>query len=212
MGFLGIGGKRKPAWQDYLDNERGERQMMRDSYEKQLGEMRAPEMSPLYSARIKALEERSKPTSLVEDPYFQADRATLVQGGQKALSGVQNQQRALGVSGGFSNVGSQQDVLDRLSANLAQLGQQSRISKDQAAQEAAGMEQQFTDRMVEYRNLINQARLDMIAGNYDAANRGLAAAAQFRASDDQSKRQLAGGIIGGVAQGAGYAIGKTGKT
>lgn len=191
------------------DERRRSRQAQLDA----LGQMQAPQQSESTKRRIKALEEESKNTSLVEDPYFQADRATVVRGGQEALSSVGNAQRASGATGGFSNQGSMSDVYDRVGGQLADLGQKSRELKSKKADTAAQMEQSFLDAQTEHQNAVARARAAIEAGDGAAAQAAIAQAMEARQRQQQSEMQLFGSITGGVTQAFGKDwLGKTTPT
>jgi hypothetical protein len=172
-----------------------------------LGQIKAPTYSAQHLARIKALEEESKEGALVSDPLFQAQRAQLVQGGQEALSGVENVQRAQGTSGGFRDQGSIADVYDRLGGQLAQLGQQSRGVKEQKRERAADMQQQMADAQVEYENAVVRAKMAIESGDAEAANAAMQQAYAAQEGIKQAEREFYGNIIGGGATLAGGIFG-----
>lgn len=172
-----------------------------------LNQMQGPQVSDATRLRIKALQDESRPTSLVEDPYFQAQRATVVRGGQQALAGVQNAQRAQGNSGGFSNQGSMADVYDRLGGQLAGLGQQSAEMKSQKADRAAQMEQEIANSQIAFQNAQTKARMAIESGDAAAASQALAEAFQAKQAADAAQRQMYAGIIGTAATAGGMALG-----
>lgn len=104
-----------------------------------------PELTGAMQNRIKALQEESQMTPLAVDPLFQGERARLVSGGAKELAGVGNRQAATGASGGFGNVGNVQDLYDRLSVGLSELAGRQRATKEQQAQQAADIVQNYDD-------------------------------------------------------------------
>lgn len=179
-----------------------------------LDQIKAPTVSDGTKLRLKALEEESKMTPLVEDPLYQAQRAEAVQGGQQALSSVQNTQKAQGTAGGFSNQGSIQDVYDRLSARLSQIGEASRKTKEQKRDTAAEVEQSIADAQTEYENSVTRAKMAIEQGDAQAAAAEIERAMQMREAAEQKKQQMissllgAGlsifgpGAIGGAAKGA----------
>lgn len=174
-----------------------------------LGTMQAPSLSDATKARIAALEDQSKATSLAEDPYFQAQRAGLVQGGQQALSNIANTQRAQGTTGGFANQGSIGDAYDRLSAQLSGLGQQSINLKDQKAQQAASMQQQFLDSQNAFANAQARAKMAIEAGDSQGAASAIQEAYKARTQSQNQQNQALGQMFGGVLQGAGSYLGKS---
>lgn len=161
--------------------------------------MQAPTMSDSTRARIKALQDESRPTSLVEDPYFQGQRAQVVQGGQQALSSVQNANRAQGTSGGFSNQGSINDVYDRLSGQLSNLAQNSAMLKDQKAQQAADMEQAYQDALTTFHNQRMQALQAIEEGDSDFAMQMLQNAMDTRQKIQEMDGNRIGTAMGGLA-------------
>lgn len=193
---------------DYIEQQRLEREQSKANQLALIGQLKAPEYSPEYMNRIKALEDESKMTPLVEDPLFQGDRATLVHGGQEALSGVQNVQRGHDVSGGFSNTGSASDIYDRMGAQLAGLGQKSRAVKEQKRDVAAQSRQQMVDAKTNYDNAIIQAKSAIEAGDAQMAMAMIDRAYQAREGISAAERQMMGqlisigGTLGGAAMGA----------
>lgn len=186
-----------------------ERQKGKDTQYALLNSMQAPVQTASTAARIKALEDQSKSSSLVEDPYFQAQRAGLVQGGQQALSSVNNIDKGQGISGGFSNAGSASDIYDRLSGQLSQLGQNSVNLKDQKATQAAQMQQNFADAQSAFANAQIQAKMAIEAGDSASAMAAIQDAyeAKQKMQDNDSKMlssglagiaSLAGGLKGGL--------------
>lgn len=154
-----------------------------------LDQMKAPEQSDAARRRIAALEEESQMGPLSQDALFQGDRATLIQGGQQALSNIQNTQRAAGTSGGFANQGSIQDTYDRLSGGLAQLGQQSRQVKEAKRDTAAELQQSFLDSQTQFQNAQTNAKIAIEQGNADAAAQYLQQAYQARQDIEQNYRK-----------------------
>ncbi len=154
------------------------------------------QMTPMMQNRIKALNDQSQAGPLATDPYFQGQRALAVQGGQQALSGVQNVNRAQGISGGFSNTGSINDVYDRLGGQLADLGGQSAALKDQKAQQAAELQQNF-------QNYQTQARMAIESGDYQAAQQALQAAFDTKQKIADAANQNQSSVLGGLAKTAG---------
>lgn len=185
----------------------GQRANARTAQYNLLNGMQAPTVSPEMERRIRALEAESAPGPLVEDPLFQGDRAALVQGGQQALSGVQNVQKGYHTSGGFSNQGSISDVYDRLGAQLAQLGQQSRAVKEQKRDVAAQARQQIADGQTAYNNAIVQAKMAIESGDAAAANAAIQSAYQAKENIAQAQRQMTGSLISAAVSGAAASMG-----
>jgi hypothetical protein len=195
-----------------LDGYTAQQNQMREANKRRqyalLGEMKRPGLSEAAERRIKALEmesDTSKP--LVEDALFQGDRAQIVQGGQQALSSVQNTQRAHGTSGGFANQGSVADVYDRLGSQLADLGQKSRHVKEQKRDTAAQARQDAMDAQIEFDNAQTQAKMAIEQGDYEAFSAALAQAQAARDRISQAQTQAFGAVLGAGAQVAGYAMG-----
>lgn len=171
-----------------------------------LNNLQGPSYTPQMEARLKALEEGSREVPLTDDPYFQGDRAQLVQGGRSILSDVQNRKAATGATtGGFSNIGSANDVMDRMGVAVANLGQQARQARDQRAMSAANARQQLQDSQVAFANQKEQARIAIEAGDSQAASAALQNAYNLKQQINAQQAQLLGSIIsvgGTVAGGA----------
>lgn len=184
--------------QERLDEyQRQQAEARRASKEQQLsllGQMRGPQVTPQMEARIRALEEQSKPQPLATDPYMQAERTQLVSGGARELASVQNKQRAYGVEGGYRNIGSAADIYDRLGTQLAQLAQRQSEMKDVKAQQAAQLRQGIADAKIAYENSLVQARMAIEAGDAQAAQQAMAQAYAAREQIKNNTRQLILGI------------------
>ena len=94
------------------------------------------------------------------------------------------------VSGGFKNVGSMQDVYDRLGAQLAQLGQQSTQRKAQSRDAAAEVRQGIADAQISYDNEILRAKMAIEAGDAAAAQDAMNKAYAARETIKQRTQQL----------------------
>lgn len=174
-----------------------------------LGSLKAPETSESMERRIRALEDQSQAGPLSQDPYFQGARANLVQGGEQALAGVQNQQAARDNSGGFANQGSIHDVYDRLGAQLANLGEHSVQVKDQKAQMAAQARQSIVDNQIAFQNHVAQAKMAIESGDSAAAMASIQAAYNARENIAQATRQMEASLISaGTSVGASALTGK----
>lgn len=166
----------------------------------QINAMKGPSLSPQMEARIKSLEAQSVDRPLIEDPYYQGQRAQLVQGGRAALSGVENRQRATGTTGGFSNIGSMNDVYDRLGGQLAQLGGQAQERRDQQAQTAAQLRQNLIDAQTNFENSRHQM---LIAARQGSTQQMMAAFQNAQAAQqqaNQAQQAFAGSLIGVAGQ------------
>jgi hypothetical protein len=191
----------------YQDQQRQLREQAKQTQLGMLNQMQGPQLTDAAQRRIKALEDESQHTSLAEDPYFQAQRAQLVQGGQQALSSTQNAHAAYGTTGGFKNQGSAADIYDRLSGQLAQLGQKSTELKDQKAQQAADIQQQFADSQLAFQNAQTKARIAIESGDSAAASQALAEAFNAKKAIDQAQMKMIGGMVGAGATAAGALVG-----
>lgn len=158
-----------------------------------LGTMKGPQTTPQMDARIKALEDQSKPQPLATDPYMQAQRTQLVSGGARELSSVQNRQKGYGVEGGYKNVGSVSDVYDRLGTQLAQLAQKQADVKDAKGQQAAQIRQGIADAQIAYDNSLIQAQMAIESGDAQAAQQAMA---QAYAAKEQIKNNTRQFILG----------------
>ncbi len=172
-----------------------------------LDTLKAPEISPQVQRRIAMLNEQSQDRPLVTDPFFQGQRAQVVQGGAQALAGVANQQMGRDVRGGFQNTGSIQDVYDRLGTQLAGVGQNAAQRRDQAAQQAAEMDQAILDKRIEFDNAKVRAQMAIAAGDAAAAQAALQQAFQAQSQIDGMQRQFYGGLLQIAGPIAGAAIG-----
>jgi hypothetical protein len=176
----------KSAEQKYLDQQAAARGAYRNNVSGLLSGM---------DSRIKALDDEGNSTTpLSQDANFQGQRAQLVSGGQQLASGIQNRQRAAGVSGGFANTGSIQDAYDRMGSQLAQLG---------------GQQQQFRaerrDAADQMRNSQMQGRMSLEQGDLEGSLEGLRNALEIQQRNKENKRQFWGGIASGVLSAAGSA-------
>lgn len=164
-----------------------------------LGQLKGPSVTPQQEARIKALEEESRFTML-NDPAFQAAQQRATRGGAASLAAVQNRQAATGTAGGFQNVGSMQDVYDRLGLELAEIGQAQQMYKEQKRNTAADMRQGIADAQIEFENAKTNARMAIEAGDAQAAQQALAQAYAAKQAIQNRTQQL---VLGG----AGLAVG-----
>lgn len=176
-----------------------------------LDAQQGPEFTPQMIARLRALDQESQASSLAEDPLFQGDRSTLVQGGQQALSGVANRRLGFGATGGFSNLGSSNDVFDRLGAQLSQLGQDSRKVKESKRDVVAQSFQAQSDAENAFENAQKKAEAAIISGNLEQAYRFMQEATQaevaMREAQAQFQASMTGNLVKGALTGAAYAFG-----
>lgn len=170
-----------------------------------LEKMRAPEQSPLQQARLRALEQESQMGPVSQDPLFQAERARLLRGGAQELSAIQNLQRATGTRGGFRNIGSLQDVEDRLGVAMTELAQRSRTEKERKRDLAAELQQGYYNAWNDFQNARQQAYQAFVGGDAAAGVAALQAASAARQQMLQNQTALSGqllGIGGAIAGGA----------
>jgi hypothetical protein len=179
----------------YQNDAYGQREATRTKQNAYVDQMQGPSVSPQMEARLKALEDESKPGPLVSDPYFQGARSTMVQGGQAALSGVDNRHAVNNTTGGFRNQGSIADVYDRLGAQLSQLGQHSQALKDQKAQTAASARQAILDHQIEFENSKTKARMAIESGDSAAAMAAINQAYNARNNMLQAQRQMEASLL-----------------
>lgn len=145
-----------------------------------------PEITGAMQNRIKALQEESQMTPLAVDPLYQGERARLVSGGAKELAGIGNRQAATGASGGFGNVGNIQDLYDRLSVGLSELAGRQRATKEQQAQQAADIVQQYDDLARQSQNAKLQAMANAALGQGSNAVQDIGAAYQRSSAANQN--------------------------
>lgn len=136
-------------------------------------------------------------TPISQDPYTQGARSELLGGGAKALAGVANKQRAAGVSrGGFSNIGSIQDIEDRMSQALAGLAERAQQGRLQRVGEAAQIGQTYADKAIAFENAKKQAQAAAYAGDLAGALQGIGSAQALAAQQNAQQGQLFGGLLG----------------
>lgn len=176
-----------------------------------LDAQQGPEFTPQMIARLRALDQESQASSLAEDPLFQGDRSMLVQGGQRALSGVANKRLGFGATGGFSNLGSSNDIFDRLGTQLSQLGQDSRKVKESKRDVVAQSFQEQSDAETAFENAQKKAEAAIISGNLEQAYRFMQEATQaevaMREAQAQFQASMTGNLVKGGLTAAAYAFG-----
>jgi hypothetical protein len=172
-----------------------------------LDQMRSPQMSQQMETRLRALDADAQDKPLSQDPYFQGQRAQLVSGGRQALAGVQNNERAQGVSGGFRNIGSVSDIQDRLGTQLAGLGQQAAERRSKASDLAATSRQDFLNSQIAYENSIRQAKIAIEQNDAAGAQQAINMAYQARNAAIESQKKALGQIYGTAATVAGAVAG-----
>jgi hypothetical protein len=207
---LDIGGEHA---QDRLDEYGNQQAGLRAGAKKTqydlLGQMKRPLLTPQMEARIKALESESQ-LPLNSDPAFQSQVRQATTGGAQALSGIQNRQAASGAEGGFSNVGSINDVYDRLGTQLADLAQKQTMYKEKKRDTASELRQSISDAQISYDNALTQAKIAIEAGDAAATQQALAQAYAAREQINNNSRQLllgmgsmaVGALTGGMGGGA----------
>lgn len=191
-----LGTHAKENAQNLLDEQSGLRAQSKATQYGLLDKMQAPQMTPQQEARIKALEAEGNQPILSQDPYFQGSRAQLVSGGQNALASIQNKDKAYGVQGGFSNIGSKNDVYDRLGMQLAQLGQQSTQHAAQSRDLAAQARQDYQNSVDQYNNSILASKQAIEAGDSQSAMAALNQAYAARENAQKRLQQMAFGVAG----------------
>ncbi len=189
------------------DQQSYQRQRALDAQSAALRNMKAPELTPQALARIGALEQESQYRPLAEDPYFQGQRSELVNSGRAAMSDVQNRQKSAGVTGGFANVGSQQNIVDRLGVALANLGAQATSVREQKADKAAQMRQSIADSQRQFQNQIEQANAALIAGDANSASQAIQNAYNLQNQIDQQQRAFIGSLVGTAGSIGGAVVG-----
>jgi hypothetical protein len=168
-----------------------------------LDELKGPSVTPQQEARIKALEDESK-LNLLNDPAFQGAQQRATRGGAQALSAIQNKQAATGATGGFENIGSMQDVYDRLGLQLADIGQQQTMYKEAKRDTAADLRQGIADAQISFENAKTNAKMAIEAGDAAAAQQALNQAYAAREAIQNRTQQLFLGVAGlGVAAATG---------
>ncbi len=178
-----------------------------ENTKKRLGlydDIEGPKMSQGYSSRLKALQEMQKDVPLSQNAAFQGDRARMVRDSRQEVAGMQNQQAAHGLQGGFSSIqgsggGSVQDAYDRLSGQLSGLGQKADERRDQAGQEYAELDQNFADNELAFQQ--EQARMKdaILKGDLEGATNAYENALELRnTARSQSNKAYKGAIKGGV--------------
>lgn len=194
---------------DQADYARGKGKEQQLDY---LKSMNAPSLAERNRRRLEALDEESKMVPFSQDPTIQGERAALLGQGAQALSSIQNKQHAYGLKGGFSNVGSQQDVQDRMSVALAQLAQKSRLEKESKRDTAAQLEQQIQDANNEFQNARLRAMQAIEAGDTQLALQNLQQAAAARQAILQGQQQMYSQIMSMGGSMAGRAMGGSGAS
>ena len=161
-----------------------------------------PELTEQNKRRIAALERESDTTiPFSQDALLQGERAALLGGGARALSSIGRSQAAYGVRGGFSNVGSPQDVQDRMSIALSQLAGKSRAIKEEKRDRAAEITQDIANLQAEYNKARQMAIIAVEQGNASLASQSLQYASQLRQKAIDYQKQLVGDVVSSVSGG-----------
>lgn len=198
---------KKKAQEEYQAQAQAERKRKLNNQLNTLGSMQAPQLSPLASKRIAALEAESAPKALAEDPLYAGQRAAVLGAGQQLQSGVENEQLGRNVRGGFANIGSTADIQDRLGVQLAQLGSQAKATQEKKRDMAAQAQQAAQDAQVEFQNAQARARMAIEAGDSDLALSFITQAMQAKQAAAEAERQMYAGIIGTAGTIAGGMMG-----
>lgn len=173
-----------------------------------LAKMNVPTTNPINARRIAALDEESQPVAFSQDPTIQGERAQLLGGGAKALSSIQNQQHAYGLKGGFANVGSPQDVQDRMSVALSQLGEKAQANREAKRNQAADLAQGQQDTQAEWGNARQRAIAAIEAGDVGLALQNLQQASALQQQSTRGIQDFWGNIISSASKaGSGGASG-----
>lgn len=154
-----------------------------------------PGGTELYGRRIRALEESARDVPLAQDPYLQGQRAALLGQGAKELAAVGARQKAYGVRGGFSNIGSQQDVQDRLGVAMAQLQERAQQGRLERLGQAADLDQTMANMQLEFRNAQRQALAALEAGDMQAGLQALQQASALRQGILSQQQNFIGGLL-----------------
>lgn len=192
--------------EEYQRQAEAERRRRRDTQLGILSQMQAPQLSPQASKRIAALEAESAPRALAEDPLYTGQRAQLLGAGQQLQSGIESEQLGRGVRGGFRNIGSVQDVQDRLGVQLAGLASQAQATRERKRDLAAQASQAYQDAQTQFQNAQANARMAIEAGDSDLALSMINQAMQARQAAANAERQMYGALIGGATTLAGGAL------
>lgn len=209
-GFSGLwdaDDKAAEAAMQYQQEQAAERARRREAQLNILNTMQAPQMSPLAAKRIAALEAESAPRALAEDPLYVGQRAQLLGAGQQLQSGIENEALGRGVRGGFANVGSVQDVQDRLGVQLAGLAGQAQATRERKRDMAAQAQQAFQDAQTEFANAQRRAQMAIEAGDSDLALASIQQAYNARSQAAAAERQMYAAGIGTVGTIGGAMLG-----
>lgn len=207
VGTLSGADAMRQAQEEQQRQIQAERERRRSTQLGILGQMQAPQLSPQASKRIAALEQESQPRALAEDPLYTGQRAQLLGAGQQLQSGIENQQIGRGVRGGFANIGSVQDVQDRLGVQLAGLASEAQATRERKRDLAAQAAQTFQDAQTEFANAQRRAQMAIEAGDSDLAMAMIQQAFQARQAAANAERQMYGSLIGTAGTVAGAAMG-----
>lgn len=194
------------AMREYQDALAEERRRRRETQLGILNEMQAPQLSPQAAKRIAALEAESAPRALAEDPLYTGQRAQLLGAGQQLQSGIESEQLGRGVRGGFANIGSTQDVQDRLGVQLAGLASQAQATRERKRDLAAQASQALQDAQTDFANAQRQARMAIEAGDSDMALSMINQAMQAKTAAAEAERAMYASIIGGTTRVIGGAM------
>lgn len=198
--------QKRRAQEEYQRQVADERRRRRETQLGILGQMQAPQLSPQAAKRIAALESESAPRALAEDPLYTGQRAQLLGAGQQLQSGIESEQLGRGVRGGFANIGSTQDVQDRLGVQLAGLASQAQATRERKRDMAAQASQALQDAQTEFANAQRRAQMAIESGDSDLALSMVTQAMQAKQAAAEAERQMYASIIGTVGTIAGGAM------
>jgi hypothetical protein len=184
------------ALAELQNQQNAERQRRLQNQMSALGQMQAPQMSPAMARRLAALEEEGKPRALAEDPLYAGQRAQLLHAGQQLQSGIENEQLGRGVRGGYQNIGSIQDVQDRLGVSLAKLSSEAQATRDRKNDMVAAAQQEMQDAQTAFENSRLQAIAAAQAGDSDLALAFMQNAFSAKNAIAEAERKMDAAIIG----------------
>lgn len=196
-GGLLEGSANRRLQRDLMDKQEAERIRAREAQLNLMRETMSPTMSNEQREYVNRLMTEARDVGpLSQNRYVQGARSQLLGGGARALAGVTNRQRASGVSGGgFSNIGSIQDIQDRMSEALAGLSERAEADKLRKMQEAQGLQQNWLDRYQQWQNARQQALAAIESGDLASAIQGIQQAQALASQQSAQKQQMFGGLL-----------------
>jgi hypothetical protein len=171
-----------------------------------------------------------------QDPLYAAKQLQLARQGAQGVAGVMNRQAQAGLTGGFQNVGSAQDIQDRLAGATASLAQDQeqfregqrtqlenqrlamaqgkqqftlseRERRRQLADQSALMQQSIADSTREFENLKVKARQAAEIGDVESALELSRQALAAKDKAEQAQLKFYGNVAAGLTQAGGAALG-----